>query len=230
MTHPMISCDHAQSLVSERLDGALNDTQRAQLDAHLDACADCRAVAADLEKLHADAAALPLMTPSRDLWAGIEARLDAKVVSINAQRSFQLRFTGRQLAAAAAVLMAVTAGGTWFVTTRNAGLAPAASTPAAAPATARPELVSVANQKGVAAYQGEIAKLKDIIEQRRNELDPKTVAILEKNLKLIDTAIAECQAALSANPASAFLAEQLNRTYDIKLDLLRSAALLPSRT
>jgi len=226
MTHPMISCDHAQTLVSERLDGALSDTQRAQLDAHLDACADCRAVAADLEKLHADAAGLPLMTPSRDLWAGIEARLDAKVVSIHAQRTFQLRFTGRQLAAAAAVLMAVTAGGTWFVTTRNAGLAPSAIVPS----TARTELVSVANEKGVAAYQGEIAKLKDIIEQRRNELDPKTVAILEKNLKLIDTAIAECQAALAANPASAFLAEQLNRTYDTKLDLLRSAALLPSRT
>jgi len=226
MTHPMISCDHAQSLVSDRLDGALSDTQRAQLDAHLNGCADCRAVAADLEKLHADAAALPLLTPSRDLWAGIEARLDAKVVSIHAQRTFQLRFTGRQLAAAAAVLMAVTAGGTWFVTTRNAGLAPSANVPSAA----RTELVSVANQKGVAVYQGEIAKLKDIIEQRRADLDPKTVAILEKNLKLIDTAIAECQAALAANPASAFLAEQLNRTYDTKLDLLRSAALLPSRT
>jgi hypothetical protein len=222
----MISCDHAQSLVSDRLDGALSDTQRAQLDAHLNGCADCRAVAADLEKLHADAAALPLLTPSRDLWAGIEARLDAKVVSIHAQRTFQLRFTGRQLAAAAAVLMAVTAGGTWFVTTRNAGLAPSANVPSAA----RTELVSVANQKGVAVYQGEIAKLKDIIEQRRADLDPKTVAILEKNLKLIDTAIAECQAALAANPASAFLAEQLNRTYDTKLDLLRSAALLPSRT
>lgn len=226
MTHPMISCDHAQTLVSERLDGALSDTQRAQLDAHLDACADCRAVAADLEKLHADAAELPLMTPSRDLWAGIEARLDAKVVSIHAQRTFQLRVSGRQLAAAAAVLMAVTAGGTWFVTTRNAGRTPLAS----APAAVRTELVSVANQKGVAAYEGEIAKLKDIIEQRRGEIDPKTVAILEKNLKLIDTAIAECRAALAADPASAFLAEQLNRTYDTKLDLLRSAALLPSRT
>jgi len=222
----MISCDHAQSFISERLDGALNDTQRAQLDAHLIGCADCRAVAADLEKLHADAAALPTLTPSRDLWSGIEARIDAKVVSINAQRTFQRRFTGRQLAAAAAVLMAVTAGGTWLVTTRNAGFLPAAS----ASAAARTELVSVANQKGVAVYEGEIGKLHDIIEQRRNELDPKTVAILEKNLKLIDSAIADCKAALAADPASAFLAEQLNRTYDIKLDLLRSAALLPSRT
>ena len=39
MTHPMITCDDALVLVSDRLDGTLSDTQRAQLDAHLAACA-----------------------------------------------------------------------------------------------------------------------------------------------------------------------------------------------
>jgi len=226
MTFPVITCDHAQSLISERLDSALNDTQRVQLVAHLDGCSDCRAVAADLEKIHADSAALPTMTPSRDLWAGIEARLEAPVVSLDSRRRPLARWSTRQVAAAAAILVAVTAGGTWFATTRTGAVLPrpvAATTP-------RPELVSVANQKGNAAFEGEIGKLRNIIEQRRADLDPKTIAVLEKNLRLIDQAIADCKAALADDPASAFLAEQLSRTYDTKLELLRSAALLPSRT
>ena len=35
MTHPMITCDDAQPLVSDRLDGTLSDTERAPPDAHL---------------------------------------------------------------------------------------------------------------------------------------------------------------------------------------------------
>jgi flagellar biosynthesis/type III secretory pathway M-ring protein FliF/YscJ len=90
--------------------------------------------------------------------------------------------------------------------------------------------VSVAVEKGMAAYEDEISALRDIIETRRNELDSATVAVLEKNLKLIDQAISESKAALTANPASTFLAGQVGRAYDSKLELLRSAALLPSRT
>ncbi len=227
MTHPMITCDDALMLVSDRLDSALSDTQRAQLDAHLAACAACREVAHDLEQIHAEAASLPTLTPSRDLWNGIEARIEAPVVLLGSHRQRPLaRWSVRQVAAAAAVLMAVTAGGTWFVAMRSAEVAPqAVSAPAA-----RTELVSVAAQTGMAAYESEIDALRNIIETRRGELDSATVVVLEKNLKLIDQAIAESKAALAANPASAFLADQLGRSYDAKLELLRSAALLPSRT
>ncbi|MHB8839779.1 MAG: zf-HC2 domain-containing protein [Gemmatimonadaceae bacterium] len=226
MTHPTIPCDDALVLVSDRLDGTLSDTQRAQLDAHLASCADCRTVAAELEKIHAEAAALPTLTPSRDLWSGIEARIEAPVVSLPSHRRPLARWSSRQVVAAAAVLMAVTAGGTWFVAVRSNEAAP----PAATAVGARTQLVAVAAEKGVATYESEIASLHNIIETRRNELDSATVTVLEKNLKLIDQAIAESKAALAADPASTFLADQLGRAYDSKLELLRSAALLPSRT
>ena len=227
MTHPNITCDNAILLVSDRLDGAMDDTQRAQLDAHLAACAECRAVARDLERVHAESAALPSLIPSRDLWAGIEARIEAPVVSLDSQRRRPLaRWSSRQVATAAAFLIAVTAGGTWYAATRSAGLSPATA-PAAAPRT---ELVAVAAQKGIATYESEIATLHNIIETRRSDLDSGTVAVLEKNLKLIDQAIAESRAALAADPASTFLADRLDRAYDTKLTLLRSTALLPSRS
>lgn len=227
MTQPMITCDDALVLVSDRLDAPLSDTQRAQLDAHLAGCAECRAVARDLEQIQVEAASLPTLTPSRDLWAGIEARIEAPVVSLNAPRRPLARWSGRQVAAAAAVLMAVTAGGTWFVAARSTNTAADRVAVTAAPRT---QLVSVAAQKGMATYESEIAALHNIIETRRAELDSNTVAVLEKNLKLIDQAIAESKAALTADPASAFLADRVSRAYDTKLELLRAAALLPSRT
>jgi hypothetical protein len=228
MTHPMITCDDAQLLVSDRLDGTLSDTQRAQLDAHLAGCAACREVARDLEQIHSGAASLPTLTPSRDLWSSIEARIEAPVASLEShRRSPFARWSTRQFAAAAAVLMAVTAGGTWFVAVRSAGspTVPVATSPAP-----RTELVSVASEQGMAAYEGEIGALRNIIDTRRADLDSATVAVLEKNLKLIDQAIAESKAALAADPASTFLAEQVSRAYDTKLELLRAAAMLPSRT
>ena len=228
MTHPMITCDDAQLLVSDRLDGTLSDTERAQLDAHLGACAVCREVARDLEQIHAAAASLPALTPSHDLWNGINARIEAPVVSLESHRRSPIaRWSTRQFAAAAAVLMAVTAGGTWFVAVRSAG---APTERVATSPGPRTELVSVASEKGMAAYEGEIGTLRNIIETRRGELDSATVAVLEKNLKLIDQAISESKAALASDPASTFLADQVSRAYDTKLELLRSAAMLPSRT
>ena len=76
----------------------------------------------------------------------------------------------------------------------------------------------------------EIATLQAIVDDRRSALDPRTVAVLEENLALIDRAIAESRAALAADPASRFLATQFARAYTSKLTLLRDAATLPAGT
>lgn len=79
-------------------------------------------------------------------------------------------------------------------------------------------------------YDREIAKLRVIVRQRRAQLDPATVAVLEQSIAVIDSAIAQSRAALARDPASGFLATQLNHSLDKKVELLRTAALLPSRT
>jgi len=81
-----------------------------------------------------------------------------------------------------------------------------------------------------ATYDREIESLRAIVRERTGDLDPRTVAILESNLRLIDQAIAESRAAVVRDPASRFLRDQLNRTLDQKLELLRTAALLRSRS
>ena len=79
-------------------------------------------------------------------------------------------------------------------------------------------------------YDREIAALARILEERRDVIDPVTAAILEHNLQIIDRAIADSREALRQDPASRFLGEQLDRALDKKLELMRTAALLPARS
>ncbi len=79
-------------------------------------------------------------------------------------------------------------------------------------------------------FAGEISKLRMMVRLRRSKLDPSTVAVLDQSIAVIDSAIAQSRAALAKDPASGFLATQLNHSLEKKVELLRTAALLPSRT
>ena len=81
-----------------------------------------------------------------------------------------------------------------------------------------------------ASSSREIDRLRSVFLRNRAQLDPRTAAIIEANLKVIDDAIAQSKAALAQDPASRFLNNQLNIALDKKLELLRTAAQLPSRT
>jgi anti-sigma factor RsiW len=79
-------------------------------------------------------------------------------------------------------------------------------------------------------YGKEIAMLQAVVSQRKTQLDSSTVAIIEQNLKIIDAAIERSRAALAKDPASLLLSEQLTHVLDKKVELLRTAALLPAST
>ena len=79
------------------------------------------------------------------------------------------------------------------------------------------------------AFDAEIGALRRIVDERRDQLDSSTVAVLERNIALIDAAIAESKRALASDPNSRFLGDQLTRAYDTKVQLLRTAALLPAK-
>jgi hypothetical protein len=81
-----------------------------------------------------------------------------------------------------------------------------------------------------AVYGKEIEMLQAIVKQRKTQLDSSTVAIIQRNLDIIDAAIAQSRAALSADPASRMLGQQLTHALDKKVELLRTAAMLPAST
>ena len=91
----------------------------------------------ELEAVVAESQALPGISPSRDLWSGIEARLDTTVIPISASAT-RTRIAGtvsvRTFAIAATMLVAVTSGITWRVTSRGNVTASPLASPLASPA------------------------------------------------------------------------------------------------
>lgn len=77
-------------------------------------------------------------------------------------------------------------------------------------------------------YDDEISRLHGVLDARRDQLDPATVATVERNLRIIDDAITQARTALAKDPHSRMLNEQLDRTLAKKTQLLRAATLLPS--
>ncbi len=211
-------------------------------ESHRALCAECTAMWADLDRISEEAKALPRLTPSRDLWAGIESRIGGVAAPRpmpSPWRRWTLHPTVR-LATAASLLVAATAAVTWRLATATLGeqlpiVASTGETPI--PNTATLADPSNAVLFRAAAFQGgfesldlEIRALQLVVEKQSERLDPNTLAVLTRNLALIDKAILESRDALANDPASRFLAAQLARSYNTKLTLLRETAKLPAGT
>jgi anti-sigma factor RsiW len=277
MTSSKITCEAFDAALPDYLEGTLDDVARNALEMHLRECVRCAGLVKDIENIRREAAALPDLAPSRDLWEGIEARIAAPVIPFATRPERQRRFAPAWMGVAAAALIVSTAGITYKLTARS--LAPEQRTAASttqtpsqtepqakassipeptntAPATAPQQLAGnsggsaptgVTQRTGVPArvasqtdqadrsqseviYGKEIALLQKIVSQRKTQLDSSTVAIIERNLEIIDAAIEQSRAALARDPASMMLSEQLTHALDKKVELLRTAALLPAST
>ena len=126
-----MSCREFPPSLSELVDGGLPRDARAKLEAHLEACAECRALLADLKRVKAAARALPKMTAPESVWQNVRAGLDAEARHSGDRRSATVipfapwRWRGLAgLAAAAVVVLAVTAG-MYFMTRPATPLTPA---------------------------------------------------------------------------------------------------------
>lgn len=119
-----ITCEQFEASVSDYVDHALSGSDGAAMDAHLARCAACTALHAEVAAIVADAGQLPLLNPSRDLWSGIAERLDTPVVSIGTTGSHPVRakrtVSYQLFAAAAMLIVAVSAGSTYLLTRANA--------------------------------------------------------------------------------------------------------------
>ena len=237
----MMSCTDFQEMLPDYLEAhALTPMRRAAADRHAKSCAACSALAADLRVIATRASQLPSLAPPRDLWTRIEAAIESPVVVLPRRAEAPPAAPRRwsRVAAAAALLVAVTAGVTYTITSRSLG-APAVPAPvetvsptelsALSPSVA-PTVVAFSHPSASETFDREIASLRTLVDERRRELDPVTVAVVRKNLRLIDGAIAESKAALAKDPASVFLNDRLTHAYETKLQVLRTLATRPLRS
>lgn len=173
--------------------------------------------------------------PSRDLWAGISTRVGSiqlpasstPAISLTTARS--ITFSLPQLALAASLLIAVASGLTWL-----------AAHPPAAAVNNGPVIQAYGvpdDQDGGqivqanfadAQFNAAVSDLEKVLRDDRDRLDPRTVLIIERNLKAIDSAINEARMALNDDPANPYLNSHLADARRRKLDLLRHATSLAS--
>jgi Putative zinc-finger len=236
--------------LSDYLDGELPADEHDAVEAHLKSCASCGAVLNDLKRVVARASAVASHPPQADLWAGIAGLIErdaaARVMPFAARR---VVFTLPQLAAAAALLIAVSGGIAWTAAERlrsetslpvGAPSAASVAQPSKAadadgtsPATgtgaadfARVETVGMAD----AQYDAAVSDLEKALKAGRGRLDASTIAIVEHNLQIIDQAINQAREALASDPANSYLSSHLVEARRRKLDLLRRATALATET
>jgi anti-sigma factor RsiW len=248
--------------LSDYLDGELPGDEQDALETHLGNCAECTAVFNDLKRVVRQAQSVEARPPHTDLWTGIAARLDGtprRAVSAVAQfiprQPRRFAFTLPQLAAAAALLIAVSGGAAWKLaqarmtqasryanadatgataaravdggkTTPPAAVMVPAADSAGAPDGGRVVAVGLAD----AQYDAAVADLEKALKDGRGHLDASTVSVVEHNLQIIDLAIDQARQALGADPANSYLNGYLVEARRRKLDLLRRAAALTTET
>jgi anti-sigma factor RsiW len=245
--------------LSDYLEGELPAEQRDAVEAHLRACAPCAAVLEDLKRVVARAATVAARPPDADLWAGIAARIDAstastpsRVMPFSPREARRFTFTLPQLAAAAALLIAVSGGIAWNAAERigasNSSVTVAqpvrtADADRGADLQVRPESAAPASGTGAAdfarvenvgladaQYDAAVADLEKALQAGRGRLDASTIAIVEHNLQIIDQAINQARDALAGDPANSYLSSHLVEARRRKLDLLRRATALATET
>ena len=213
-------CAEVREQLNDYAEGVLEGEERERIAAHLEGCAVCRAEAEGLASLLAEAAALPReIRPPRDLWSGIDARLEDATV-----RRPSAGLPRWALAAAALALVVVSAAVSSLLTRRwDEAMAHklrrgGGGVEATAPATEPGSAVGDEEARFLAASRELLEGLE------AQDLSPETMAIVRRNVAVIDAAIAELHVALRKDPGNGELTRMLLATYQRKIDLLEQAA------
>jgi len=224
------------SKLSEYLDDELSSSDRRALETHLATCAACSRTLDELRRVVARAGALEDRPPTKDLWSGVAKRIGVTVPSSEIdlterreQRRRRFAFTVPQLAAAAVVLVSASGAGVWMA--MHSQTAPSAVgsqlTAESRPPTAQSASWVDSTQR---SFDASVTQLREALETGRNRLDTATVRILEDNLRIIDSAIAQARTALATDPGSAYLSQHLAQTMRKKLELLQRAQSIAARS
>ena len=221
-----MACEGYQAAIAERLDGPLDATREAALERHLNTCADCSALARDLEQIRLGLSTLETLQPPLAVWTRVKAGVEtARAPGIRTA----LR---RRLLALAASVVIVVGLGAFYLTRPNPGTSapssPTASTVTAPAEASRTEdaaslVQSIEEELRLAEqhYERAITGLEQAATADQTALEPQLAATLQKNLGVIDQAIAESRSALRAQPSSQPARESLFDAFKNKVTLLQ---------
>ena len=228
--------------INDYVDGALDASERADIERHLASCTSCRQLVEDLDEIARAAATLEYREPSARAWSRIER-------AIRLEPDFGTRAQGFQPGVSTSSARLKGSRSVWI-----AGLAAAAALVLIAvglrfsPLGSRPETSRTQADTGasIAAgatgapadsfetelrqaeqhYEKAIKGLEQITNADQGALDAPTASTLQKNLAVIDQAIDESRAAVRSQPASEPAQQSLIESFRAKIGLLQDTVAL----
>ncbi len=190
---------HCIELLDDYIDGELSDLEASAVDEHLASCPDCAAEHQALVALVALAGRLPDGMSGEDRWPEVAEQLRNRPAS--------RRISPLAVGLAAAALLAIGVGlATW----------------PSAPTVVEPAPHERTEPDVVADLQALVTELEALVAAR--DLDPEVAAQIADNLRTIDDAIAEIEAALADHPHDPQLTRSLARAYQHKIGVLSLVA------
>jgi anti-sigma factor RsiW len=229
-----MACPRYEEAIHELVDGTLGPIRRSELQIHLDLCDDCRMLLRDLERLRELTATLDRPIPPNRVWMQVAGQLQQEG-RLRAPAAPPARPRHRAVLLAIAAALVLTAGASLVYLlprVRPAAapdLAPATATPAAGNAAAAGSVQGDIEAEFRAAeqhYQAAITKLEEAARSDQDAIDPATAAMLQRNLQVIDQAIAESRAAFRSEPTSAPARDSLFEALKRKVSLLQDTLAL----
>jgi hypothetical protein len=226
-----MACDRYIDRIQEAVDGTLGSIRRADLEMHIQECDACRALYDDLVRIRDAGAALPALDPPGRVWLQIAGRLrqEGRIREVAPAARPRPSYAA-WLAAAAALVIA--AGGFVLLLHRSTpptGAQSASSVSSSRGNAAEPKSVETTVSEVDAAqskFEDAISNLEKVTKANQSALDPATSRTINKNLDILDQAIAENRAAVKSEPASAAARETLFEALRQKVSLLQDTIAL----
>lgn len=200
-----MNCDWVSEKLDDYVDGELSAPDFEAVRLHVEGCESCRAQLHSLRSLLAAAADLPRRTePARDLWSGIEPRLDRASIVDWRRHARNAVFAA---AIAAMVVMAVSVG---LLRGPRMPYAPLTSLHDVQPDQGEP-------------FKNDRVVLREAYYARSKTLDPHIRSVIESNLSIIDQSLDEIRSAMELAPDNPRLEEMLVTACLTEVEMLRQA-------
>jgi len=215
-------CRTTITSLSQYIDGGLTPDEIREVSDHLNQCASCESVRAEIEQVRIAARDLPQHTPSPVLWTRIRAEIESEIVSEKIyarapqkEQSWWEHLFGikvslnlPQLAGATALIVLLAGYSASILRPNVSGVGKI--NPAAISAQLVDDPILTAEVK---------AKL-DEYNTRKSNLDPSIRNDFESVLQGIDTSIQGCKREISFNPTNAEQQAMFRSLYEEKIRLI----------